>query len=142
MSVAAGIIALIGRFLFSSFFVNAGRSHIMKSKMFEGFAKSGGFPVPALAGWPSGLLLAAGGLSVALGIWPDLGTLFIAAFVIPAAWYFHRFWAVGDPDQRRSQQQLFFRNLIALGACLVMFALFVTLGHALRFAITGPAFSF
>jgi hypothetical protein len=37
---------------------------------------------------------------------------------------------------------LFFRNLVALGACVVMFALFVTLGRALRFTITGPAFTF
>ena len=142
MSVAAGIIDLIGRIVFSIFFLNAGRGHIQNSAAYEGFARSVSFPIRGVGGWPSGVLLVAGGLSVALGIWPDIGTLLIAAFVIPAAWYFHRFWTIDDPNQRRSQQQLFFRNLIALGACLAMFALFVTLGHALRYTITAPAFSF
>jgi putative oxidoreductase len=142
MSVGAGIIELIGRVVFSIFFVNAGRQHIVNSSRFEGYARSVKFPIRGVAGWPSGILLLAGGLSVALGIWPDIGALCIAAFVVPAAWWFHRFWTVGDPDMRRSQQQLFFRNVVTLGACLVMFALFVTLGHALRFTITDPAFSF
>jgi putative oxidoreductase len=142
MSAGAGIIDLIGRVLFSIFFVNAGRGHLVDSKRYEDIARARGFPVPAVAGWPSGLLLVAGGLSIALGIWPDVGTLLVAVFVVPAAWYFHRFWEVDDAAQRRTQQQLFFRNVVAFGACVTMFALFVTLGHALRFAITGPAFTF
>ena len=142
MSAGAGIIELIGRILFSIYFVYAGRGHVANSSTYEGFARSGKFPVPAVAGWPAGIWLIAGGISIALGIWPDIGALLIAAFVALAGWYFHRFWEIGDPDQRRPQQQLFFRNLITVGACLVMFALFATLGHALRFAITGPAITF
>jgi len=142
MSVAAGIIELIGRIVFAAYFLYAGRGHLVDSGRYEGFARSSKFPVPAVAGWPSGLVLLAGGLSVALGIWPDIGTILIAIFVAPAGWYFHRFWEIEDQAQRRPQQQLFFRNVIAFGACMVMFALFVTLGHALRYTITAPAFSF
>ena len=142
MSAAAGVIELVGRILFASFFVYAGRAHLINSKRYEGFARSAGFPVPAVAGWPSGAVLLAGGVSIALGIWPDIGCILIAIFVVPAGWYFHRFWDVEDPEQRRSQQQLFFRNLVAFGACLVMFALFVTLGHTLRYTITAPAITF
>jgi hypothetical protein len=29
--------------------------------------------------------------SIALGLWPDVGTLMIAAFVVLGALYFHRF---------------------------------------------------
>ncbi|MFL5813875.1 MAG: hypothetical protein ACJ763_09885, partial [Bdellovibrionia bacterium] len=47
------------------------------------------------------ILLLAGGISVALGIWADIGTLLIAAFVLPAALYFHRFWEVEEPNQRQ-----------------------------------------
>jgi uncharacterized membrane protein YphA (DoxX/SURF4 family) len=142
VSVGAGIIELIGRVVFSIYFAYAGRGHIQNSARYEGFARSANFPIRGVGGWPSGVLLIAGAVSVALGIWPDIGCLFIAAFLTPAAWYFHRFWTIGDPDQRRPQQQLFFRNVITLGACLAMFALFVTLGHALRYTITTPAFSF
>jgi len=65
----------------------------------------------------------------------------IAAFVIPAAWWFHRFWEVGDPMQKQTKQILFFRNLTFLGASIALFGLFATVGDGLRFAITGPLLS-
>jgi uncharacterized membrane protein YphA (DoxX/SURF4 family) len=98
--------------------------------------------VPAVAGWPAGLWLIAGGLSIALGVWPDVGTLMIAVFVIPAAFWFHRFWSVEDQMQKMTQTQLFWRNMIALGGSIAMFGMFVTLGEALRFTVTTPLFNF
>jgi putative oxidoreductase len=141
MSDAAGIIQLIGRVLFAGYFVFVGVGfHVAMTKMAEGYAQSAGFPVPAIAGWPTGLWMAAGGLSLILGIWPDIGALMIAAFAIVAAAYFHRFWELDDQMQKQTQQQLFGRNVIIVGACLVMFAFFTAAGDALRFSITGPAF--
>jgi uncharacterized membrane protein YphA (DoxX/SURF4 family) len=141
MSDVAGIIQLIGRLLFAAYFVYVGIGfHVVKTKMAEGYAASTRFPVPAIAGWPTGLWMAAGGLSLALGIWPDIGALMIAAFAIVAAAYFHRFWELDDPMQKQTQSQLFGRNLIIVGACLVMFAVFASAGDALRYTITGPAF--
>src|SRR5213592_4997857 len=133
MSTAAGIIVLIGRILFSiNFGPVAGIGfHIRMTKMAESYSRSVGFPVPAIAGWPTGVWLTVASLSISLGIWPDVGALMVAAFVIPAAWWFHRFWEVGDPMQKMTQTQLFWRNAIALGACLAMFGMFVTLGDAL-----------
>jgi putative oxidoreductase len=143
MSDAAGVIELIGRILFGLYFVFTGAGfHIPKSKMAEGYAQSMRFPIPGIAGWPTGLWMAAGGLSIALGIWPDIGALMIAAFAIPAAGWFHRFWEVQDPMQRQFQQGYFGRNVIIVGACLVMFALFAAAGDSLRYTITGPAFTF
>lgn len=140
MSEAAGIIELIGRLLFGLYFVYTGAGfHVRKSKMAEGYARSMRFPFPGLAGWPTGLWMAAGGLSISLGIWPDIGALMIAAFAIPAAAWFHRFWEVDDPMQRQFQQGYFGRNLIIVGASLVMFAFFATAGDALRYTVTGSA---
>jgi len=141
MSDAAGIIQLIGRVLFAGYFVFVGVGfHVAMTKMAEGYAQSAGFSVPAIAGWPTGLWMAAGGLSLILGIWPDIGALMIAAFAIVAAAYFHRFWELDDQMQKQTQQQLFGRNVIILGACLVMFGFFTAAGDALRYTITGPAF--
>ena len=81
----------------------------------------------------------AASISVALGIWPDIGALMLAAFVAPAAWYFHRFWEVGDPTQKQAQTMFFYRNLMIFAASLIMFGFFAGVGHALRFAVTGPA---
>ena len=140
MSDAAGIIQLIGRLLFAGYFAFVGAGfHVAKSKMAEGYAASTRFPVPAIAGWPTGLWMVAGALSIGLGVWPDVGALMIAVFAIVAAAYFHRFWEV-DPTQKQTQQQLFGRNVIIVGACLVMFAFFSSAGDALRYTITGPAF--
>lgn len=144
MSTGAGIAVLIGRILFAINFgpIAGAGFHIRQSKMAEGYARSVGFPVPAIAGWPTGLWLSAASLSVALGVWPDLGALMIAAFVIPAGWYFHRFWELEDPAQKQTMTILFFRNVTYLGASIALFGLFATIGDALRFAITAPLFQF
>jgi putative oxidoreductase len=141
VSDTTGIIQLIGRILIGAYFIYTGVGfHVAKTKMAEQYAGGMRFPVPAIAGWPTGLWMATGGLSVVLGIWPDIGALMIAAFAIVAAAYFHRFWELDDQMQKQTQQQLFFRNVIIVGACLVMFAFFTAAGDALRYSITGPAF--
>ncbi|MGH2554746.1 MAG: DoxX family protein [Actinomycetota bacterium] len=142
MSDVAGIIILIGRILFAIFpaYVSGYSFHVKASKMAEGYAQSVGFPMPGIAGWPAGLWLVLGSVSIALGIWPDLGALMIAAFVIPAAWYFHRFWEIEDANQKQAQTMFFYRNVMILAACLIMFGFFASVGDALRFAVTGSLF--
>jgi putative oxidoreductase len=143
MSDAAGIVELIGRILFGAYFVLTGAGfHIAKSKMAEEYARAMRFPLPSIAGSPTGIWMTAGALSIALGIWPDVGSLMIAAFAIVAAAWFHRFWEIDDAMQRQVQQGQFGRNVIILGGCLVMFAVFAGVSDSLRYAITGPAFTF
>jgi uncharacterized membrane protein YphA (DoxX/SURF4 family) len=143
MSDSAGVVVLIGRLLFVYWFVAVtGLGHFKNDKMMRGFAKQSGFPVPALAGWVTGLWLTVGGFSVALGIWPDLGSLMLGAIAVPTALFFHRFWTHEDEMQKMLHTQLFYRNVIILGAALVFFGTFVTLGSELRFSITGPLFDF
>lgn len=101
-----------------------------------------GFPYPWLAGWPSGLWLVTAAVSLGVGIWPDIGALMVAAFVIPAALYFHDFWKVEDPMQKQTQVLFFVRNVTYLGAALAVFALFVAMGDGLRFVVVGPLLDF
>ena len=138
MSAAVGAIVLAGRLLFSTFFIRSGWGHLTKGEGMIGYAKASGLPIPLLAGWPSGVWLLVASASIVLGIWPDMGALMIGAFVIPAAWFFHRYWTIEDPDQRRPQGLNFWRNVEILGASLVMFGLFGWIGSHLRFALTGP----
>src|SRR5256885_16062530 len=100
-------------------------------------AEAARFPFPSLADWPSGVWLFAGSASIVLGIWPDIGAFMLGLFVVPAAVYFHRFWTIDDPAQRRTQALAFYRNVEIMGASLVMFGLFGWVGHGLRFAMTG-----
>ena len=136
MGDTGGIILFAGRILLAIFAVSAGSAHVMKSGMFMGYAKSMDFPIVPIAGWPAGLWLIGGGLSVGLGVWPDIGSLMLLSFALVAAGYFHRFWELSDEMQKMTQMQLFWRNTFIVGAGLFMFATFVELGPALRYAIT------
>jgi len=73
---------------------------------------------------------------MALGIWPDVGALMLAAFVIPTTLLFHPFWTFSDAAQRRTQWGSFFRNVSLLGATLALFAFLTATGP--QFAVTGP----
>src|SRR2546422_11432031 len=98
MGAGVGAIVLAGRLLFTTFVVRSGWGHLTKGEGMIGYAKSLGLPIPFLAGWPSGVWLLAASASIVLGIWPDIGALMVGIFVIPAAWFFHRYWTIGEPD--------------------------------------------
>jgi len=142
MSDAAGAVLLAGRIVVSLFFFFSASFHLFQGAQAEGYAKSVGFPLPMLAGWPSGLYLLAAATSVSVGIWPDLGALLIGLWMIPTALWFHAFWKVEDQMQRMIQMQLFWRNVTFLGMAIALFAVFAGLGDAARFTVTGPLFSF
>jgi uncharacterized membrane protein YphA (DoxX/SURF4 family) len=139
MSVAAGILVLLGRILFVIFpaYVSGYGFHLKYPKNAEGYAQSVGFPFPVLAGIPAGIWLEVASISVALGIYPDIGALMFAAFVVVAAWYFHRFWEIEDAGQKQTQTGFFYRNIIMLATSLIMFGFFATVDEGLRFALTG-----
>jgi putative oxidoreductase len=82
--------------------------------------------------------LLAASASIALGIWPDIGALMVGAFVIPAAWYFHRYWTINDPGQKQTQSASFHRNVEILGASLVMFRSVRIGGERPAFHADGP----
>jgi putative oxidoreductase len=137
MTTSAGAVLLAGRVLFAVFFANSAYGHVKKHTMMTGYAKQSGIPLPVVAGWPAGAWLGAAAVSVAAGIWADLGALMIAAFLIPASWFLHAFWKIEDPAQRQTQQQSFLRNVAFLGSALALFAIFASIDHGLRFAVTG-----
>ncbi|MGH2683807.1 MAG: DoxX family membrane protein [Actinomycetota bacterium] len=140
MSEAAAVLFLIGRILLPLPLLSSGIPfHVAKSSMAEGYSRQMGFPIPVIAGWPTGLWMMAGSLSVILGLWGDVGALMIAAFVVPAAAWFHRFWEMPE-EQRMMQQGFFFRNAAILGGSLILFAVFTTVGHDLSFTLTDPLF--
>ena len=141
MSDTAGLLLLAGRIIFALFFVMAGYRHVVAGAEMTAYARSVGFPLPALAPWPAGLVLAAGGLSVALGVWPDIGALLLIVFLVPAMLWFHPFWKMPE-DQQQTQSQLFFRNLTLIGACIALFGVFTGLDDGLRYAITDGLIDF
>jgi putative oxidoreductase len=139
VSTLGGAILLAGRVLFTALFAFAARGHIVNHPRYvEGSGRK--LPLPILAGWPAGVWLLTADASIVVGVWPDVGALMIAVFLVPAAVIFHPFWSTTDPAARRTHESSFYRDISLLGAALALFVLFAAAGHV-PFAVTGPALS-
>ena len=139
MSDVAGFLVLIGRVLFVIFpaIISGYGFHLKNAKMAEGYAQSVGFPAPAVAGIVSGIYLIVASISIAAGIFPDLGALMLAVFVAIAAFQFHAYWKVEDADQKQVQTAFFWRNVMIFASCLIMIGFFASIGDALPYSVTG-----
>jgi len=62
-----GLVLLIGRVVFSFFFIYSGFNHLTKLSMYAQYAGASGVPAPTVLTAISGLMLLAGGLSILLG---------------------------------------------------------------------------
>jgi uncharacterized membrane protein YphA (DoxX/SURF4 family) len=105
-----------------------------------GYAQAKGVPMAGPAVFGGGVLLALGGLSVLLGIWPDLGALLLVVFLVPTALMMHNFWAESDPQSKQMEMIQFFKDLGLAGAALALLGLFASLGDDLGLVIVGPLF--
>jgi len=134
------ILVLIGRVLFVSLFLSSGFGHLTKSEGMAGYAKSKGVPAARLMVIASGVLLLAGGLMLLLGVWADLGALFLFAFLIPTPLLMHAFWKETDPMSKQMEQIQFSKDIALAGAALMLFALISYVGNDLGLTLTGPLF--
>ncbi|MER6997945.1 DoxX family protein [Streptomyces sp. NPDC000410] len=135
------VLVLVGRILFALVFLVSAVGHLTQREAMGGYAASKGVPAPVLATVFSGLLLLVGGLSVALGVWADVGALLLAVFCFPTAIVMHDFWKVGEPQTRQTEQVMFLKDLALGGAALALFAFFAYVGDDLGLTITGPLFT-
>ena len=71
------VILVIGRVLFALIFVNSGAMHLKNAEAMSGYTAYKGVPQPKLANALSGIVMLLGGLSVALGVFADLGALLL-----------------------------------------------------------------
>jgi putative oxidoreductase len=134
------VLVLIGRILFAALFLNSAVGHLTQSKAMAGYAGSKGVPAAQATVLGSGVLLAAGSLSVLLGIWADLGALLLLIFLVPTALMMHNFWTLTDAEARQGDMIHFMKDLALAGACLMLMALISYAGDDLGLTITGPLF--
>lgn len=134
------VLVLIGRILFVLLFLSSAVNHLTQSKALTGYAESKGVPGGRAAVIGSGVLLLLGGLSILLGIWPDLGALLLVVFLIPAAVLMHNFWKETDPGSRQGEMIHFLKDIALAGACLMLIGLFAEAGSGTGLMITGPLF--
>lgn len=134
------IVALIGRVLFALIFINSGLGHFARREQMTGYAQYRGVPAARLLVPLTGLQILAGGLSVALGAWADLGTLLLAAFLLPTAVLMHPFWKEQDEQAKGVEMAQFFKNVALAGASLALFVAFNQ--GAFGLTLTDPLFRF
>lgn len=132
------VTVLIARILFASVFLAAALGHLTRTEATAGYVQSKGVPFPRPGVLGSGLLFLVGGLSVLLGVWPDLGALLLFITLVPTALLMHAFWKETDPTGRITEQTQFLKDLSLAGGALAMFALFAFAGRDLGLTVTGP----
>lgn len=120
---------LIGRILFSLIFLLSGFGHLTQSGPMSQYAASKGVPAPKAATLVSGLMILAGGLSILLGVFMEIGAWLIVFFLLPTSFMMHDFWKIDDPMQKQVEQAQFMKNLSMTGAALVFYWLVQTHGY-------------
>ncbi|MGP3983478.1 DoxX family protein [Streptomyces sp. KR80] len=134
------ILVLIGRILFGALFLTSGANHLVNRTAMAGYAASRGLPAPLPATLGSGVLLIASALSVLLGIWADLGSLLLAAFLLSTAALMHAFWKETDAQSKQAEMTQFLKDLALCGASLMLLAFFSYAGDDLGLTLTCPLF--
>lgn len=134
------VVVLVGRILFSLIFLVSSVAHLTQTGQMAGYAASKGVPVARATVLGSGVLILVGGLMVLLGVWGDLGALFLVVFLVPTALIIHGFWRETDATARYMEQAQFFKDTALAGAALLVFALFAYAGSDLGLTLTGPVF--
>lgn len=84
----------------------------------------------------TGVWLLLAGVSIIVGIYPDVGALMFAAWLLGSAFVIHHFWTDAEPMTRQSEMTQFMKNVSIAGGCLLAFAYFVTVGESAPFQVT------
>ncbi|MFM8868343.1 MAG: DoxX family protein [Ilumatobacteraceae bacterium] len=133
------VVMLIGRILFAFMVVSGGINHLTKAEAMAGYAAYKKVPSPKLANFVSGVLLLAGGLSIILGVYADLGAVVTAALLVLMALKMHDFWAQTDAQAKQMETIAFWKNISMAGGALFIFAVTAN-GQEIGWTLTESLF--
>ena len=112
---------LAGRLLAGGFYLMSAFHHFTDLDSLARSAASMGVPLPVVAVAVAGVLLAIAGVTLILGVYPDIGIAALVLFFVPVTVVMHAFWADRDPAMRQMDLVNFGKNAALLGSAL-MFA--------------------
>ena len=112
---------LVGRVFFATVFVITPLQVVRSAPQIATAPPLRPVPFPELAVRAVAIIAIAGATLVILGVWPDLGVILIAAFLVPVSVVMHPFWSVEDADTARQKRDSFLLNLSVLGGGLILF---------------------
>jgi uncharacterized membrane protein YphA (DoxX/SURF4 family) len=131
---ALDLLSVVGRLLFLVVFVRGGYGSRNLSHTIAMAARAGA-PLASLTVPIAQALQWVGIISVALGIWADVGAICLVLFLVPVTYLTHGFWRF-EGEARQAQTGNFLRNLTYLGGVLLI--LHASLVGALPLTVTGP----
>lgn len=133
------IVFLIARILLAVLVLFSAIGHLTQTDGMAQFAASRGIPMAKAGVIVSGLGLLAGGLSVLLGIYGDLGALVLAALFVIFAFGMQTFWKETDPMAKMNTQISFNKDLALAGGALAFYLVFANV-DSVSWVVTGPLF--
>ena len=114
---------LIGRIIFSAFWLMSASDHFTKLDDMSQYAKAKGVPFPKVAVAGTGVLELLGGASMLLGVYPAVGIILLIVFMLGATFQMHTFWTVTDPQMKQADLIHFLKNVAITGALLMLLAM-------------------
>lgn len=120
-TAGAGVALLLARVLFGAVFAFTGLNHFLDAEGMIGYAEAKGIPAASIGVPASGGLLIAGGLGIALGVYPAVAAGAIAVFLLVATPTMHDFWNAPE-DQKQGELNNFLKNTALLGGALTFLA--------------------
>ena len=100
--------------LLGLFFVLNGIAHFISPKIYEEYAHKRGLFSPRLMVRMSGVLLIAGGVSLAIGWFTLYGIIGLSLFLVVASFTIHTFWRETDREMRLLEGTHFAKNMAIL----------------------------
>lgn len=91
--------------------------------MLTQYSASKRVPSPKLATIVTGVMLLLAGLGILFGVYINYAVLLLVIFLIPVSFMMHNFWKETDPNARMMQMTQFMKNMVMLGAALMILAI-------------------
>ncbi|ELY55108.1 DoxX family protein [Natronolimnohabitans innermongolicus JCM 12255] len=110
-----------GRVIFGLVLAFTGLNHFLDLENMAGYAEFKGVPAPKLSVVASGVVLIAGGLGVALGVFPALAAAALAGFLLVTTPMMHDFWAAPE-EERQTEMTHFLKNVGLFAASIALLA--------------------
>lgn len=114
----------IGRILFAMLFIFSGLGHLTRRQEMVAYAEAKGVAAAGAMVPLTGVGIIAGGLSILLWSWVDVGAWLLALFLFAAAFRMHAFWKEEDEGARQLEMAQFMKNLALAGAAIMFYALY------------------
>jgi uncharacterized membrane protein YphA (DoxX/SURF4 family) len=113
-------ISLAGRFLFVSYFLAMGASHLLNFRQHAAFIGNKGVPLARAATMLTVVMMLGGGVLVLFDWHRPVGAALLFGIIFPAPFFLHHFWNETDSYMWLSEFAHFIKDLALAGAALLL----------------------